>query len=338
MTIAPIEGLRTRIKQLTDWTAQASATSATLHVQAEQHHAACGAILVPRSQEWTIPPSIRPDVERATALVAGIAEHDRAVADLKGQEGRGNIFDRLGAWRQGRRVVRERMNESSELRTLLISIAMATPQPTIPEAAGENRAATDLMTQALGVDQQVEATRTSLAALTEELRRREESITAMGFDALYEAALLQTSGLPPVDSPLLLKAGEVAYLSVPATLARMVTRTHYVGASSGFSFPVGRTGIRYRVGSFRGQPVQQQSLTRLDTGAFVLSSQRLAFIGSVKSTSVSLAKILHLEVYNDALAVFQQGRENPDFYLMSQPRRAVFLINWVLSRQSDAKQ
>jgi hypothetical protein len=125
-------------------------------------------------------------------------------------------------------------------------------------------------------------------------------------------------------------------LSDPATLARMVTKTHYVGGSSGFSFPIAHTGIRYRIGSFRGEPVHQQSLTRLDAGTFVVTNQRVAYIGQTKSTSVVLAKVMHIEVYNDALSIAREGKENPDFYLMSSPKHAVFLLNWFLSKQSGS--
>jgi len=337
VTLVPIESLNARAGQLTDWVAQAQASSASLRAQAEDHYAASAAILVPRRKEWAVPSAIAPDVERASSLAEAIAANDTVAADLKEHKSHGNVFGRIGAWRHERGLTRERETEATELRALLIEIAKAMPQSTLPEADAEIRAGTELRGQATNLDQQVEATKSSVAALTEEVNRRQESIQAMGFDALYEAALLQTSGARPVDSPLMLKPGETAYLGVPATLARMVTRTHYVGGSSGFSFPIGHTGIRYRVGTFRGQPVQQQTLSQLDSGTFVLTNQRVAFIGRTKSTSIALGKILHVEVYTDAVAVFQERRENPDFYLMSQPGRAVFLLNWVVGRESPPK-
>jgi len=134
-----------------------------------------------------------------------------------------------------------------------------------------------------------------------------------------------------------LKTGEHAYFSVPATLARMVTRTHYVGGSTGFSVPIGHTGIRYRVGRFSGQPIQQQSLSKLDTGSFVLTNQRVAYVGRTKSVSVPLAKLIHVEVYNDAFSIAREGKENPDFYLVDKPKYVVFLLNWLLAQQGGEK-
>jgi hypothetical protein len=219
---------------------------------------------------------------------------------------------------------------------LLIEIARAAPATTVPEADVETRAAADLEGQAKSLEAKVQATKDSAALLTQEVARRESAIRAMGFDSLYEAASLQAHGAQPVESPLVLKSAETAYLSIPATLARMVTRTHYVGTSSGLSFPIGHTGIRYRVGAFRGQPVQQQSLRKLDSGTFVLTNKRVAFIGRTKSTSILLAKIIHVEVYNDGVSVFQEGRETPDFYLLTAPKHAVFLMNWLLGNQAKS--
>jgi hypothetical protein len=67
---------------------------------------------------------------------------------------------------------------------------------------------------------------------------------------------------------------------------------------------------------------------------FVLTNQRVAYVGRTKSTSIALNKVLHVEVYNDGISVAREGRENPDFYLMQNPKRAVFLMNWVLSKQA----
>jgi hypothetical protein len=157
----------------------------------------------------------------------------------------------------------------------------------------------------------------------------------MGFDAPYIAAYLKTYGAAEVQSPLILKRGEQASVAAPATLARNQTHRQWVGGSQGFSFPIGHTGIRYRVGSFHGHPIEQQSLGKLDTGTLVITNQRLAFLGQVKSTSVPFAKLLHVESYSDGLAVFQEGRENPDFYLTAQPKYVLFMINWFLSQAAQ---
>jgi hypothetical protein len=153
----------------------------------------------------------------------------------------------------------------------------------------------------------------------------------MGFDAPYLGAYLKTYGPPVVQSPLILKRGERAAMVVPASFARRQIKRQWVGGSQGFSFPIGHTGIRYRVGSFHGHPIEQQSLTNLDTGKLVVTNQRIAFIGQAKSTSIPFSKLLHVECYSDAVAIFLEGRENPDFYLTAKPKYALFMINWFLN-------
>ena len=306
--------------------------------EAEDHYAACGAILVPRTKDWTIPTSLQSQVRQANVLVDQIEHLDQEMSQLKEKRLQGNILNRLSSWRHERSEVKDRTARAAQLRALLIQIGREADVSTVADAGAgaEKAAAAALDARADAIDAQIQQTRSSVASMDEEVKRRQEAVRAMGFDSLYEAAVLQTSGSTPVQSPLLTKAGEITVLAVPATLSRIVARTHYVGGSSGFSFPIGHTGIRYRVGTFRGQPVQQQALTKLDDGTFVVSNQRLAFVGRTKSVSVPLGKILHLELYTDVLAVFQEGKENPDFYTMAQPGRALFLINWEIGNQQAA--
>ena len=81
---------------------------------------------------------------------------------------------------------------------------------------------------------------------------------------VLDAAVLDANGRTTIETPLILKRDEQAYFSTPARLARQKTRTRIVGGSQGFSFPIGHTGIRYRIGSFRGEPVRQEYLMNLN--------------------------------------------------------------------------
>jgi hypothetical protein len=186
--------------------------------------------------------------------------------------------------------------------------------------------------QAQELEQQALSASTAANSTNEELKRRTDSKNEMGFDAPYLAAYLKAQGPQEVESPLILKRGESACWVAQASLARNQTRRQWVGGSQGFSFPIGHTGIRYRVGSFHGHPIEQQSLTKLDSGTLVITNQRIAFIGTTKSTSVTFAKLLHVECYSDGVAVFVEGRENPDFYLIALPKYALFMINWFLNQ------
>jgi len=49
------------------------------------------------------------------------------------------------------------------------------------------------------------------------------------------------------------------------------------------------------------------------------------------SSTVALEKVVHFGIYNDALSVAREGKENPNIYLMSNPKYAAFLLNWVVA-------
>jgi hypothetical protein len=76
-------------------------------------------------------------------------------------------------------------------------------------------------------------------------------------------------------------------------------------------------------------------IRQIDQGTLVLSNQRLVFIGAAKSTSTPLLKLLHVEVYTDGLGVFQEGRENPNIYLIGQPAQFMLYVNFLLGRTGE---
>jgi hypothetical protein len=336
VTLASADALRTRAAEWREWASKATQDAQAWRREADDHFAAAGAIFVGQPMGWMVPPQLQQAVQQAAVLNGRLAGDEQRNAALKEQESDSGFFGRLGARHQQQGVEQDRSRASAELRTVLVPIGRSAPPTSLAAAEGERQAGAALEARAVALEAQVGSAQLRAKDWDAEAERRKDAIKAMGFDSLYEAAVLKTSGPQRVDSPLVLKAGELAYLAVPATLARMVTKTRYVGGSRGFSFPIGHTGIRYRVGSFSGQPVHQQSLTRLDSGTFVVTNQRVAYVGRTKSTSVVLAKVVHIEVYNDALSIAREGKENPDFYLIANPKHAVFLLNWFLAKQSGS--
>ena len=250
VTLASVEDLRSRAAAWRAWAVKANAAAESLRSQAEDRLAAAGSVLVPRSNEWAIPEDLQATVNQARALISQVNSDDQQEAALKDQESSAGLFGRIGVHHQEHQLERDRTQAATQLRSLLIPIAKSAPTVTIAEADEQRKAAAALEAQATALETQVQSAQGWSIACEQEVGRRTDAIKEMGFDSLYEAAVLQTSGAQPLDSPLVLKRGEQAYLSVPATLARMVRKTHYVGRSSGFSIPIGHTGIRYRVGAF----------------------------------------------------------------------------------------
>ena len=169
--------------------------------------------------------------------------------------------------------------------------------------------------------------------LTDEITRRKAAIADLGFDAPAVEADLIANGLRAVAANLVLKRDEIAVVSVPATLCRYKTRTQYVGSSQGFSIPLGH-GLRYRVSSYRGRPIQVESLTTVDQGSLVVTNQRLVFLGSKRDVSTPTAKLLQIEAFSNALGIGREGKESRDIFLVAHPAYVALYLQWIVSHQS----
>lgn len=174
-----------------------------------------------------------------------------------------------------------------------------------------------------------------LQRVTDEIKRRNEVKSKLGFDALGLEADLMVNGIRPIQTSLVLKPKEIAAAEVPATLCRFKTKTEFVGGSHGVSIPLGH-GFRYRVSSYRGHPVQSQYLAHLDTGKLIVTNKRLVFIGAQREVSTAIPKLLQIEPYSDAVGIAREGKESKDVYLVPNPAYVVQLVQWMISQQDQA--
>jgi hypothetical protein len=81
----------------------------------------------------------------------------------------------------------------------------------------------------------------------------------------------------------------------------------YVGSSHGVSIRVLR-GVYYRVGAFRGHPIENIERIHLDTGWVVITNKHIYFSGPRKSVRVPYAKIVSFEPFNDAIGVMRDAQ------------------------------
>jgi hypothetical protein len=109
--------------------------------------------------------------------------------------------------------------------------------------------------------------------------------------------------LPEVSSPhLMTKKGEIVHMGWPASLMKEVAIREYKGGYSGFSFPVGKTGIRYKVGGSRGHSVQVGTkLDVADTGTLAITNKRAVYMGTRKTLDMPYSKLDNLTVYTDGV-------------------------------------
>jgi hypothetical protein len=335
VSLVGIEVLQAQVIELDARAAQAQAQSGDLAQLSRAKMAEAGVVMADHWQEWPAQDLFAP-IRETIDLQQQLAALDTDLSSLQQHphQGLSGVLDRLKVEHDSSGLQHKRQPLVQRLHALCEQIARSAPMTTVPAADATRTEAAGLLQQSEEQEGHARAAQQTSASLADEVKRRQEATKGLGFDSLYTAAWLVTNGPQAIQTPLITKRSEQAYFAVPASLSRRTRRTQYVGGSQGFSFPIGHTGIRYRVGSFRGHPVQEEHLTKLDSGTLVVTNQRLAFVGSLKSIAVALAKVIHAEVYSNGLAVFHEGREDPDYFLCDRPQEFLLYLNWCLGQLS----
>jgi hypothetical protein len=276
---------------------------------AEDRLADAGALLVPRRAWWPVPPELYPHIEEADRLVATISQLDG---------------------RPDGSSLQRRAEASAHLRAILLEVAYVGGHAGIgvPDVEPVLEAAAGLQEKArqLGIELQTEVA--ALQQLDREIQFREQAEQYLGFDALHLAAHIRANGLPVVQSPMSLGAGEVVHLTLDAALGQPV-RMSAPAADAGPPVP---TGIQNWIGTIRGGRAPVAGGRPLDTGVLVVTSRRLVFAGRAGAIAVQLDAMLAMDVYEDGLAVLQIGREAGDVFLVQDPGLVAFYANWVAER------
>jgi len=84
------------------------------------------------------------------------------------------------------------------------------------------------------------------------------------------------------------------------------TRTQYVGGYQGVSIRVMK-GVYYRVGGFRGNPVQRTERVHVDTGSMGVTNKHIYFSGPRKSFRVRHDKIVTFMPFSDGVGVVRDA-------------------------------
>lgn len=124
--------------------------------------------------------------------------------------------------------------------------------------------------------------------------------------------------LPEVaSSRLMQKKGEVVHLEVQATLLKDVAVRQSQGGYSGFSFPIGKTGVRYRVGGYRGHSVEVGTKrVPADEGYLVITSRRAVFLGNKKTVDLPYSKLENLTVFSDGVQFHESNRQTAPVFVV----------------------
>ncbi len=83
-------------------------------------------------------------------------------------------------------------------------------------------------------------------------------------------------------------------------------KTRYVGGSQGVSIRVAK-GLYYRVGSFKGQRIQEEETNHVDTGLIAITNKHIYFGGNSKNFRVPFSKIVSFIPYSDGVGIQKDG-------------------------------
>lgn len=93
------------------------------------------------------------------------------------------------------------------------------------------------------------------------------------------------------------------------------TKTSYEGRSQGVSIRIA-SGLYYRLGAFKGHPVERVERNHVDTGALAITTRHLYFGGSKKSIRIRHDKIVSITPYSDGVAIHRDGvRAMPEIFV-----------------------
>jgi hypothetical protein len=134
--------------------------------------------------------------------------------------------------------------------------------------------------------------------------------------------------LPEVSAPhILVKMGEIVHYECPASLMKEVAVRQWQGGYSGFSFPIGKTGIRYRVGASKGHSVEVgTTLNVADSGTLSATNKRVVYAGSRKTLDMPYSKLVNLSVFHDGLQFHLSNRVNAPLFQIPRGSEVVAAI------------
>ena len=120
--------------------------------------------------------------------------------------------------------------------------------------------------------------------------------------------------IPIGQSQLVLKPSERELLVLPRTelLEPRAVRIRQ-NRSSGPSFRIAR-GFYYRTSASHSQSQSFEKIQEVDQGTLVITTERVAFIGLLKTITVELNKIVAVDVYNDAIGLHLAGKVNTECF------------------------
>jgi hypothetical protein len=134
------------------------------------------------------------------------------------------------------------------------------------------------------------------------------------------------------------KQNETVHIEVPASLLKEHAIREYKGGYSGFSFPIGKTGIRYRVGGIRGHSeVVGTGLQEADSGILSVTSQRAVFLGGRKTMDMPYARLVGVNVFGDGIQFHLSNRQAAPLFRLAHGDVIAAIIHVAMQRGTPSQ-
>ena len=109
----------------------------------------------------------------------------------------------------------------------------------------------------------------------------------------------------------ILKKNEILHWTTPAAfqkLKKKVNKINYAGPA--YSVRICK-GVSYRAGSMKIAKEVSEYWAIIDTGTFILTNQRIAYIGDNQSFSFGINKLNSVTLTDEGIRIFKESRQSP---------------------------
>lgn len=116
---------------------------------------------------------------------------------------------------------------------------------------------------------------------------------------------------------LVLQKGEICHWEETAGLRIRRTQREYVGRTSSVSIPLGH-GIRYRVGGFKGRPIDHTIHEDGGNGILHITNQRICFTG-VHAVAIGFKKMVSVNGFEGGFIIETSNEKKPGIFIVRHP-------------------
>ena len=128
-------------------------------------------------------------------------------------------------------------------------------------------------------------------------------------------------------SPVILKKNEslsIVMHNIILQEPRAVRQTH--AAYGGPTIRVAK-GVSFRLGGASARSESHEEIRAIDRGSLILTTKRLIFIGSKRTTNIDLRKIMAIEAYTDGIESQRENKQKTEYFKGTNSTVVNFRIN-----------